>query len=118
MSHPEMWEIPMTTLLDVRGGRCSMADGCFYTEEADAIQKIFTQNFLNHYTKTKAPFPLFFHAAWFYNRPHRVKGFLNFIDSILALPDVYFVTRLDHYRNNILLAVSVQHYRFALRANH
>jgi len=92
MSHPEMWEIPMTTLLDVRGGRCSMADGCFYTEEADAIQKIFTQNFLNHYTKTKAPFPLFFHAAWFYNRPHRVKGFLNFIDSILALPDVYFVT--------------------------
>ena len=96
MSHPEMWEIPMTTLLDVRGGRCSMADGCFYTEEADAIQKIFTQNFLNHYTKTKAPFPLFFHAAWFYNRPHRVKGFLNFIDSILALPDVYFVTRFGH----------------------
>jgi len=91
-SHPGMWEIPMTTLLDVRGGRCSMADGCFYTEEPEAIQKIFTQNFLNHYTKTKAPFPLFFHAAWFYNRPHRVEGFLAFIDSILALPDVYFVT--------------------------
>jgi len=91
-SHPGMWEIPMTTLLDVRGGRCSMADGCFYTEEADAIQKIFTQNFLNHYTKSKAPFPLFFHAAWFYNRPHRIEGFLKFIDSILALPDVYFVT--------------------------
>ena len=92
MSHPEMWEIPMTTLLDVRGGRCSMADGCFYTEEADAIQKIFTQNFLNHYTKTKAPFPFFIHAAWFFNNQNRVKGFLNFVDTILQLPDVYFVT--------------------------
>ena len=69
-----------------------MADGCFYTEDADSIQKIFTQNFLEHYTKSKAPFPLFFHAAWFFNRSHRKEGFLKFIDSILALPDVYFVT--------------------------
>merc|ERR1712027_157538 len=80
------------TLQDVRGGSCSMADGCFYTEDADSIQKIFTQNFLEHYTKSKAPFPLFFHAAWFFNRQHRKDGFLKFIDSILALPDVYFVT--------------------------
>merc|ERR1719419_2086975 len=40
----------------------------------------------------KTPFPIFFHAAWFRNRPHRVDGFLKFIDSILALPDVYFIT--------------------------
>jgi hypothetical protein len=91
-SHPGMWEVPMKTLQDVRGGSCSMADGCFYTEDADSIQKIFTQNFLEHYTKSKAPFPLFFHAAWFFNRNHRKEGFLKFIDSILALPDVYFVT--------------------------
>jgi hypothetical protein len=91
-SHPGMWEVPMKTLQDVRGGSCSMADGCFYTEDADSIQKIFTQNFLEHYTKSKAPFPLFFHAAWFFNRNHRKEGFLKFVDSILALPDVYFVT--------------------------
>eukprot|EP00096_Caligus_rogercresseyi_P016765 TRINITY_DN966_c0_g1_i1.p1 TRINITY_DN966_c0_g1~~TRINITY_DN966_c0_g1_i1.p1 ORF type:complete len:373 (+),score=122.55 TRINITY_DN966_c0_g1_i1:178-1296(+) len=91
-SHPGMWEVPMTTIKDIRGGTCSMADGCFYEEKATSIQKIFTQNFLEHYTKSKAPFPLFFHAAWFFNRPHRVDGFLKFIDSILALPDVYFVT--------------------------
>jgi len=91
-SHPGMWEVPMKTLQDVRGGSCSMADGCFYNEDADSIQKIFTQNFLEHYTKSKAPFPLFFHAAWFFNRQHRKDGFLKFIDSILALPDVYFVT--------------------------
>ena len=80
------------TMCCYRGGSCSMADGCFYNEDADSIQKIFTQNFLEHYTKSKAPFPLFFHAAWFFNRPHRKDGFLKFIDSILALPDVYFVT--------------------------
>ena len=67
-----------------------MADGCFYTEYADSIQKIFTtQNFLEHYTKSKALFPLFVHTAWFFNRK---EGFLKFKDSILALPDVYFVT--------------------------
>lgn len=92
LSHPGMWEVPMSTLKDVRGGSCSMADGCFYEEDAASIQKIFTQNFLEFYTKSKAPFPLFFHAAWFFNRPHRKEGFLNFLDSILALPDVYFVT--------------------------
>lgn len=91
-SHPGMWEVPMKTLKDVRGGSCSMADGCVYTEKADHIQKIFTQNFLEHYTKSRAPFPLFFHSAWFHNRSHRKEGFLAFLDTILALPDVYFVT--------------------------
>lgn len=92
MSHPGMWEIPMATISDVRGATCAMADGCFYDEDAASVQKIFTQNFLKHYTGSKAPFPLFFHAAWFRNRQHRVDGFLKFIDSILALPDVYFIT--------------------------
>ena len=82
----------MATIDDVRGATCAMADGCFYDESEESIQKIFTQNFLKHYTGTKAPFPLFFHAAWFKNRQHRVTAFLKFIDSILALPDVYFIT--------------------------
>ena len=79
-------------LQDVRGGSCAMADGCFYDEDKLAIQKIFTENFLDRYTKDKTPFPLFFHSAWFFNRPHRAEAFFKFIDSILALPDVYFVT--------------------------
>ena len=94
LRHPfiGMWEVPMTAIKDVRGGTCAMADGCYYEEDAASIQKIFTQNFLEHYTKSKAPFPLFFHSAWFFNRPHRQDGFFKFLDSILALPDVYFVT--------------------------
>ena len=79
-----------------------MADGCYYDEDADAIQKIFTQNFLDHYTGDKTPFPLFFHSAWFFNRPHRQEGFFKFIDSILALPDVYFVTSQELVSSTIL----------------
>ena len=88
----------MPTLKDVRGGSCAMADGCFYDEDAESIQKIFTQNFLDHYTGDKTPFPLFFHSAWFFNRQHRQEGFFKFIDSILALPDVYFVTSQELIR--------------------
>merc|ERR1711936_227742 len=58
-SHPGMWEIPMPTLKDVRGGSCAMADGCYYEEDKKSIQKIFTENFLDRYTKDKTPFPCF-----------------------------------------------------------
>ena len=69
-----------------------MADGCFYDENVVSIKNSFTKNFLDRYTGDKTPFPLFFHSAWFLNRPHRIEAFFKFIDSILKLPDVYFVT--------------------------
>jgi hypothetical protein len=47
-SHPGMWEIPMPTLKDVRGGTCAMADGCYYEEDADSNQTIITQKFMDH----------------------------------------------------------------------
>ena len=56
-----------------------MADGCYYEEDKKSIQKIFTENFLDRYTKDKTPFPLFFHSAWFFNRPHRAEAFFAFI---------------------------------------
>ena len=87
-----------------------MADGCFYEEDVDSIQRIFTQNFLDHYTGDKTPFPLFFHSAWFFQRPHRAEGFFKFIDSILALPDVYFVTVSDY-----LLAILLRNKKFLLQ---
>ena len=102
-----MWEVPMTAIKDIRGGTCAMADGCYYDEDAASIQKIFTQNFLEHYTKSKAPFPLFFHSAWFFNRVHRQEGFFKFIDSILALPDVYFVTSQELISKLLYLGTDV-----------
>lgn len=39
----------------------------------------------------RAPFGLFYHAAWF-TQPHHKEGFINFIDSILQMKDVWLVT--------------------------
>jgi len=91
-SHPGLWEIPMTYMEDGKGGQCAMLDGCTYDEDSESIQRMLTRNFLRHYTGNKAPFPMFYHAAWFKLRPHREEAFLNFLDSILDLPDVYMVT--------------------------
>lgn len=91
-SHPGIWEIPMTVQQDDEGTHCPMLDGCRYQEDAESIQRMLTRNFLEHYTSNKAPFPMFYHAAWFKSKPHREEAVVKFLDSIQALPDVYLVT--------------------------
>ena len=91
-THPGLWEIPMTMMEDGKGGKCPMLDGCFYDEDVESIQRMLTRNFLRHYTGNKAPFPMFYHAAWFKLRPYREEALFKFLDSILELPDVYIVT--------------------------
>ena len=39
----------------------------------------------------RAPIGLFYHAAWF-TQPHNLEGFERFLDTILSLNDVWFVT--------------------------
>lgn len=90
--HPGLWEIPMTLQDDGKGNHCPMLDGCRYDEDAESIQRMLTKNFLRHYTSNKAPFPMFYHAAWFKLRPHREEALLKFLDSIQELPDVYLVS--------------------------
>jgi hypothetical protein len=92
--YPGLWEVPMTYMKDDAGGHCAMLDGCLYPDDTEmGIRRMLTKNFLRHYTSsTKAPMPLFYHAAWFRARPHRERALHNFIDDILGLPDVYFVT--------------------------
>jgi len=90
--HPEVWEIPMTVQQDDLGNSCPMLDGCRYEEDSESIQRMLTRNFLNHYTDNRAPFPLFYHAAWFKARPHREDALVEFLNTIQELPDVYLVT--------------------------
>lgn len=42
-------------------------------------------------TLIRAPFGLFYHAAWF-TQPHHKEGFIKFLDTINAMPDVWIVT--------------------------
>ncbi|CAH0562127.1 unnamed protein product [Brassicogethes aeneus] len=90
-SYPGVWEVPMVMWQDLNGGRCSMGDACSNPPDSDGVFKMLTKNFQRHYTTNRAPFGLFYHAAWF-TQPHHKEGFIKFIDSILAMKDVWLVT--------------------------
>ncbi|KAL1493380.1 hypothetical protein ABEB36_011444 [Hypothenemus hampei] len=90
-SYPGVWEVPMVMWQDLNGGRCSMGDACSNPPDADGVFKMLLKNFQRHYTTNRAPFGLFYHAAWF-TQPHHKEGFINFIDTILTMKDVWLVT--------------------------
>nr|CAI5846300.1 unnamed protein product [Callosobruchus analis] len=90
-SYPGVWEVPMVMWQDLNGGRCSMGDACSNPPDAEGVYKMLMKNFQRHYTTNRAPFGLFYHAAWF-TQPHHKEGFINFIDSILTMKDVWLVT--------------------------
>ncbi|XP_066155379.1 uncharacterized protein Cda5 isoform X4 [Euwallacea fornicatus] len=90
-SYPGVWEVPMVMWQDLNGGRCSMGDACSNPPDADGVFKMLIKNFERHYTTNRAPFGLFYHAAWF-TQPHHKEGFINFIDTILTMKDVWLIT--------------------------
>ncbi|CRK87680.1 CLUMA_CG001471, isoform C [Clunio marinus] len=90
-SYPGVWEVPMVMWQDLNGGRCSMGDACSNPADADGVYKMIMKNFERHYTTNRAPFGLYYHAAWF-TQPHHKEGFINFLDAINEMRDVYIVT--------------------------
>lgn len=79
-----MWE-------DLRGGRCSMADGCFNPSDTDGVYDMVKANFLRHYNTNRSPFGMYFHSRWFLTE-HNMNGFIKFMDEMLKMKDVYVVT--------------------------
>lgn len=90
-SYPGVWEVPMVMWQDLNGGRCSMGDACSNPADADGVSKMIMKNFERHYTTNRAPFGLFYHAAWF-TQPHHKEGFIKFLDTINAMNDVFIIT--------------------------
>uniref|UniRef100_A0A336LSX4 CSON003767 protein n=1 Tax=Culicoides sonorensis TaxID=179676 RepID=A0A336LSX4_CULSO len=90
-SYPGVWEVPMVMWQDLNGGRCSMGDACSNPSDAENVEKMIMKNFDRHYTTNRAPFGLFYHAAWF-TQPHHKEGFIKFLDKINQMNDVYIVT--------------------------
>jgi hypothetical protein len=90
-SYPGVWQVPMVMWQDLNGGRCSMGDACSNPPDADGVVKMLMKNFDRHYTTNRAPFGLFYHAAWF-TQPHHKEGFIRFLDTINAMNDVWLVT--------------------------
>lgn len=98
-----------------------MGDACSNPPEADGVTKMLMKNFDRHYSTnryrvefifhsnsqvaissglkiilelfslSRAPFGLFYHAAWF-TQPHHKQGFIKFLDTINAMNDVWIVT--------------------------
>ncbi|XP_050719330.1 mucin-5AC-like isoform X8 [Eriocheir sinensis] len=90
-SYPGLWQVPMVMWQDLKGGRCSMGDACTTPADAEGVYKMLIKNFERHYTSNRAPFGLFYHAAWF-TTPHHKEGFIAFLDTITAMDDVWLVT--------------------------
>ncbi|XP_063859383.1 uncharacterized protein LOC135100273 isoform X21 [Scylla paramamosain] len=90
-SFPGLWQVPMVMWQDLKGGRCSMGDACTTPPDAEGVYKMLIKNFERHYTTNRAPFGLFYHAAWF-TTPHHKEGFIAFLDTITAMDDVWLVT--------------------------
>lgn len=90
-SYPGVWEVPMVMWQDLNGGRCSMGDACSNPPDADGVNKMLMKNFDRHFTSNRSPFGLFYHAAWF-TQPHHKEGFIQFLDTIVNMPDVWIVT--------------------------
>nr|XP_053639067.1 chitin deacetylase 1-like isoform X16 [Cherax quadricarinatus] len=90
-SYPGLWQVPMVMWQDLNGGRCSMGDACTTPPDAEGVYKMLIKNFERHYTTNRAPFGLFYHAAWF-TTPHHKEGFIAFLDTITAMDDVWLTT--------------------------
>lgn len=86
-----LWEVGMVMWEDLRGGRCSMADGCFNPSDEEGVYNMVKQNFFRHYNSNRAPFGMFFHSRWFLT-DHNMKGFVKFLDEMLQMKDVYVVS--------------------------
>ncbi|XP_011303655.1 uncharacterized protein Cda9 [Fopius arisanus] len=92
-SFPNVWEVPMIMWKDEKSISCSMVDACVnIPKQAEPLSKWFISQFQRHYNSSRAPFPVFMHAAWFTRSPQYFKAYQLFIDYLQSLPDVYLVT--------------------------
>jgi len=90
-AYPGVWELPLVMWNDLKEGRCSMADACSNPPTAEGVYYMIMKNFQRHYNTNRAPFLLSYHPAWF-TTPHHKEGFELFLDTIVAMEDVWVVT--------------------------
>jgi len=90
-AYPGVWEVPLVMWNDLKEGRCSMADACNNPSTAEGVYYMIMKNFQRHYNTNRAPFGLSYHPAWF-TTPHHREGFELFLDTIVAMEDVWLVS--------------------------
>jgi len=93
-SHPQMWEVPMVQYVDEKLRVCSMLDACQDKLTKESAYNLLLTNFMRHYQTNRAPFPIFM-STWLSTGQYRLDALLDFVDTILMLPNVYIVTISD-----------------------
>jgi hypothetical protein len=68
-----------------------MGDACSNPPDAEGVYQMLAKNFERHYTTNRAPFGLYYHAAWF-TQTHHKEGFEAFLDTLVQMDDVWLVT--------------------------
>eukprot|EP00794_Sanderia_malayensis_P004976 gene4976-5626_t len=91
-SFPGVWEVPMTEYTDSQGRRCSMVDQCTRPKSVTEAYNLLMTNFQKHYKSNRSPFPIFMHSAWFSIFPGALKALEMFMDDVLKMENVYFVS--------------------------
>ncbi|KAK9739762.1 Transmembrane amino acid transporter protein [Popillia japonica] len=92
-SFPGMWVQPMVNWLDNSGYVCSMVDSCiFVPTDTQGVLDFIKRNFHRHYDNNRAPFGFYVHAAWFLRNPNNFEAYLQFLDYLESLNDVYIVS--------------------------
>ncbi|XP_067137811.1 chitin deacetylase 8-like [Centruroides vittatus] len=104
--HPGIWMVPVVNWFglpqvdkvtgNVFEQPCAMVDGCTpHPTTVEDTVRFLKKNFDRHYySESRAPFPIFLREGWLQNK-NRKEGFLNFVDELLQMDDVYFVTVRD-----------------------
>lgn len=91
-SHPGFWELPMVDFIGGNGNFCAMADQCLPAPTSpEDVFNLLKRNFERHYTTNKAPFGLYIHAAWFQVNQSNFEGYMQFIDYLSSLSDVFIL---------------------------
>ena len=95
-SLPGLWVIPVINKVQNSSTSCSMIDSCAHPPKSTKEQwmAFFVDNFERHYNNSKAPFGLYASSLWFlsHNSTQRLQAFMDFLDYLGSLEDVYIVT--------------------------
>ena len=94
-SLPGLWVVPIINKVQNYSNTsrsCGLIDSCSSPNEQ--WMKFFMDNFERHYNNNKAPFGLYVRSSWFLkgNSNQRLQAFMDFLDYLGNLSDVYIVT--------------------------
>jgi len=98
-SLPDLFEVPMWSMVEPDGSRQHNMDPAGSREELVAL---FKHNLLSRYNGNRAPMGIWLHASPFLNTDENVSAMNEFLEWALELPDVWVVgvgTAIDWIKN-------------------